>query len=255
MNSLPYMQFYVNDYLADTAHLNATQHGAYILLLMNYWQRGKPLDNTNERLASVARMTIDEWQDNKEIIAEFFWIDGDIWTHARIENDLIKVKEKSKYSSIAGQKSAAQRSFNSRSTDVQQPFNHTDTDTDTKKDIYTNDFETFWDTYPIKIGKGTAFKAWIKALKKASMETIIEGAERYAKDPNRENEFTAHPATWLNGERWLDSPLPQKQARFGSKPLSEPTRVPPPFSANEVVRGVPVPENIRDLIRGMSDKA
>ena len=66
------MQLYVSDYLADTAHLNASQHGAYILLLMNYWQQGKPLNNSRERLATVARMTPEEWEDNREILAEFF---------------------------------------------------------------------------------------------------------------------------------------------------------------------------------------
>ena len=116
MSSLPYMQLYVSDYLADTAHLNAAQNGAYLLLLMNYWQRGKPLDNAGDRLAFVARMSPEEWEDNREILAEFFWIDGDVWTHARVENDLAKVREKSEQSSKAGQKSALKREMNDRST-------------------------------------------------------------------------------------------------------------------------------------------
>ena len=88
MTSLPYMQLYVSDYLADTAHLSAQQHGAYMLLLMNYWQRGKPLDNTGDRLAFVARMTPEDWLANKSVLAEFFQVDGDSWTHLRIERDL-----------------------------------------------------------------------------------------------------------------------------------------------------------------------
>ena len=255
MTSLPYMQLYISDYLADTAHLNAEQHGAYLLLLMNYWQRGKPLDNTGERLSFVARMTPEEWEDSKEILAEFFWIDGDIWTHSRIESDLDKVRERSEQASFAGKKSAVQRAFNDRSTSVQRSLNHKEEDKD--KDIYIEqiDFDTFWNTYPIKIGKATATKAWAKALKKATPKEIIEGAERYAKDPNREAEFTAHPATWLNGERWLDSSLPVRRSRFDPKGLLEPTRVPPQFSAADTPKGVPVPENIRQIIRQMSDKS
>jgi hypothetical protein len=120
---------------------------------------------------------------------------------------------------------------------------------------YSEDFEKFWNSYPIKIGKGSAFKAWLKALKKADVETIVEGAIKYAKDPNREAEFTAHPATWLNGERWLDSELPEKRARMSSKPLLPNAPVIPRFTADEAPKGVPVPKNIRDIVRQMSDKS
>ena len=144
MAALPYMQLYVADYLADTAHLNAAQHGAYLLLIMNYWQRGKPLDNRNERLANVARMSNEEWQQNKADIAEFFVIDGDTWTHRRIEDDLAAVSAKSAKSSNAGKASAAakmakkEQTFNERSTNAEQTFNHKEADVDVDTDNYSS---------------------------------------------------------------------------------------------------------------------
>jgi len=249
MNSLPYMQLYVNDYLADTAHLNAVQHGAYMLLLMNYWQQGKPLNNSRERLATVARMTSEEWEDNREILAEFFWIDGDIWTHARVENDLAKVREKSEKASTSARSAFVKRSLSDRSANVEQTPVYTDTDTDTKKDIYSEDFEKFWAIYPIKVGKGSAMKAWVKAIKKTTVEVIVEGADRYARDPNRDPAFTAHPSTWLNGDRWLDSPLPLKKPQGGFRePITTPTIVPPRFSEEDRVEGAPMPESVRAFL-------
>lgn len=64
-------------------------------------------------------------------------------------------------------------------------------------------FAEFWATYPRKTDKGNAKKAWVKALKKKPAGEIIAAAAAYAAtkpDPK----FTAHPTTWLNGERWDD---------------------------------------------------
>ena len=168
----------------------------------------------------------------------------------------IRDRERSEQASFAGKRSAVQRKSNERSTDVEQAFNHKEEDKDKDKYIYTEDFEKFWNTYPIKIGKASALKAWTKATKKNAPDLIIEGAERYSKDPNREAEFTAHPATWLNGERWLDQPLPPKRSQVGFRGvINTPTIVPPIFKADEQPKGVPAPKNIRDIVRQMSDKS
>jgi hypothetical protein len=73
------------------------------------------------------------------------------------------------------------------------------------------EFDAFWKIYPRKVAKAAALKAWIKAVQLVAPEIIIEGATRYANDPNRHPSYTAHPATWLNAERWGDEPLPPRE--------------------------------------------
>ena len=249
MSSLPYMQLYVSDYLADTAHLTAQQHGAYLLLLMNYWQKGKPLDNTNERLQYVARMTSEEWEANKEILAEFFWVDGDVWSHTRIDNDLEKVREKSEKASKAGQ-----RSFSVRSTGVEHSFNHKDKDKEEDKDNIKDSFDEFWEIYPRKAGKQEARKVFQRALSNASLSEILEGARRYASDPNRELQYTAHPATWLNQGRWSDDPLPAKKPQNGVRTMiTTPTYTPPRYTEEDAPKGAPMPDSVKQLLGRLSE--
>lgn len=88
---------------------------------------------------------------------------------------------------------------------------------DTRNQIPTNAEADFFDdwyrVYPRHIGRGQAEKAYFAALKKTDRETLLDGARRAAAiyadvDPN----YIPHPATWLNGERWLDEqPPPQKR--------------------------------------------
>lgn len=71
-------------------------------------------------------------------------------------------------------------------------------------------FDEFWSVYPRKAGKGAAKRAWEKALCYEDVDFLIERAKAYRDDPNREDAFTAHPATWLNQQRWDDEPLPSR---------------------------------------------
>lgn len=207
MAALPYMQLYVSDYLADTAHLTTEEHGAYLLLLFNYWQTGKPL--RKDRLAFVARTSNERWISVEETLKDFFHDDGKNWVHFRVEADLAAVNAKSKTNSDAGKASARARAAKKAEaatpvntgiatnvpTNVEQSLqrnvNHTDTDTD----IDTEDksigacapgddhFDQAWKAYPKREGanpKNKALSAWNARLKEGvTREAMLAGVQRY----------------------------------------------------------------------------
>ena len=56
MSSTPFMPLWVSDFLGDTLDLDATEIGAYMLLLMAQWNRGgESLPNDDNKLKRVAR--------------------------------------------------------------------------------------------------------------------------------------------------------------------------------------------------------
>jgi hypothetical protein len=65
-------------------------------------------------------------------------------------------------------------------------------------------FSDFWGVYPRRVGKRFAEVAFARALSRATASEILKGAQRYKDDITRKPEYTAYPATWLNGDRWLD---------------------------------------------------
>ena len=79
-----------------------------------------------------------------------------------------------------------------------------------KRYEYSDEFETFWSIYPRKDSKRRALTAFNNALERATLEEICAGAARYANDPNRVAQYTKMPATWLNGDCWLDQALPAR---------------------------------------------
>lgn len=82
--SRAWMPLYVADYLADTGHLSAAEHGAYLLLIMHYWQNGA-LPDEDRRLARIARMSAAEWEDSRAALCDLF---DENWRHSRIEAEL-----------------------------------------------------------------------------------------------------------------------------------------------------------------------
>jgi len=71
-------------------------------------------------------------------------------------------------------------------------------------------FEEFWSEYPRKAGKRRAHTAWLKARNRVDHDRLLKAAREYRDDPNRADEYTKHPEGWLNGDCWLDDPLPAR---------------------------------------------
>ncbi|HAZ7213094.1 TPA: DUF1376 domain-containing protein [Escherichia coli] len=140
MAALPYMQLYIADYLADTMHLSAEEHGAYLLLMFNYWQTGKPIPKN--RLAKIARLTNERWADVEPSLQEFFCDNGEEWVHLRIEEDLASVREKLTKKSAAGKASVqARRSRKEADVQIKQERNLTGVQTDVEV-VFEHDVNT-----------------------------------------------------------------------------------------------------------------
>lgn len=104
-----WMPLYVSEYLADTMHLNAEQHGAYLLLLMAAWKNDGAIPADPSSLQQIARMTPQQWIKNAPTLLRFFAEEGDSLVHGRVRIELAKAKENVAKKSRAGQASAAAR--------------------------------------------------------------------------------------------------------------------------------------------------
>ena len=82
-------------------------------------------------------------------------------------------------------------------------------------------FDQFWNLYPRKLGTGEARQAFGKAVRAHGSEIILEGVQRFANDPNLPApQFIPRAATWLNQERWNDSPYDPADTGRGPERLS-----------------------------------
>jgi uncharacterized protein YdaU (DUF1376 family) len=104
----PWMPFYVGDYLRDTSHLSAVEHGAYCLLLMTYWVRGS-LPDDDQQLANITRLPLDKWLQHRTVLQAFFY-DG--WKHKRVDAELLRHETIKAKRAAAGSKGGTVASIN-----------------------------------------------------------------------------------------------------------------------------------------------
>jgi uncharacterized protein YdaU (DUF1376 family) len=99
------MPLYVADYLRDTRRLTAAEHGAYLLLIMEYWTSGC-LPEDDGQLSRIACMTAAEWRRAKPNVKPFF---SDGWKHKRIDAEIAKSIELSNKRSEAAKQKGSKR--------------------------------------------------------------------------------------------------------------------------------------------------
>jgi uncharacterized protein YdaU (DUF1376 family) len=83
----------VGDYLKDTSRLTTEQHGAYLLLLMDYWVKGPPPDN-DVALASITGLDVRRWRLNRATLVAYFRVEGGVWRHKRVDEELDRWAER-----------------------------------------------------------------------------------------------------------------------------------------------------------------
>ncbi len=88
-----WMPLYVADYLSKTGHLSTTEHGAYLLLIMQYWTKG-PLPDHDPTLARITRLRVERWKAIRPQLESFFTLElGRVWRHDRIDDELQKAAD------------------------------------------------------------------------------------------------------------------------------------------------------------------
>lgn len=89
-------------------------------------------------------------------------------------------------------------------------------------------FEALWSSYPRRIAKANARKAFDKAIKKTTLDEMLKAITVYVANKPDWMDYK-HCATWLNSEGWLDEyePPQPKAPRYGNpeyKPASKPSQ-------------------------------
>ena len=139
-----WMPLYIADYLADTTRLTTEQHGAYLLLIMDYWRNGA-LPDDDVALSNITRLSDAAWKKHRPSLARMFQVEDGEWRHKRIDTELERASANVKQRSEAGKASAEKRKKareakrkdqqddNENSTSVA-----TDVETDAQRDTQQN---------------------------------------------------------------------------------------------------------------------
>jgi uncharacterized protein YdaU (DUF1376 family) len=104
-----WIPIYVADYLADTGRLTTEQHGAYLLLIFDYWRNGA-LPDDDATLARVCRLSSDAWSMHSASLRSFFVkADDGLLHHKRIDAEIAKAQLNRAVSVIRAKKAAQAR--------------------------------------------------------------------------------------------------------------------------------------------------
>lgn len=179
--------------------LSAQEVGVYTMLLCRIYEENGPVEYHPLRLATYCGMRVPTFESVVKKLVDLgkITIAENMLSNARAETEIAKRSDDLKNNSKAGKASAEKRQQNQQNnpTGVQQAFNHTDTDTDTKetisKDIGADAPKVgFWDEcVEVLTSKGTPERSaramlgkWSKIKGQNELQKIVKGAANAA-DP------------------------------------------------------------------------
>lgn len=273
MSSSPaWMPLHVADYLRDTGHLNVAEHGAYLLLIMRYWQDGG-LPPDEKLIMRYAHLTAEQWSESRDVLVALF---DEGWKHKRIDEELAKAAE------IIGKRKAAAQQRHSKSDahaeQVQSISSYTGvppepkpkpekqnpaplSDAEGARDL----FDQVWEVFPMNpTSSESKARSAFERLKAKDQVKLLAAAERYGRwfvgdcaarkrSEDAGLKFVPHLATWIESGGWREAQaLPiagemtvEQEAVLASVETVDRFADEALFKACEQIRGRPAPATIQ----------
>lgn len=214
-------QHHIGDFNNATRHLTRLERSIYRDLIELYYDTESQLPDD---LPWICRRILanDCSTDVERMLNEFFTKTQRGWYHGRCEHEIEKYRSSSSQKSSAGRASAAKRAaksqqaLNGRSTNDEHALNGrstnrkpiTDnhkpiTNTNTQPDGCMNAFQEFYDSYPRKIDRVRAEKAFAGINPDPNLlgMMIRHCTTAYL---DTEVRYIPSPTTYLNDRRWED---------------------------------------------------
>lgn len=166
-----WMPMYWAQYLADTRRLSTLEHGAYLLLIADYWQTGEPLPDDDKVLAKIAGLTKAKWLVIRVAIAALFKVADGVWRHKRVDEELAAAKQRYEKRAAAGQRGGIAKSTSVSSIARALPEQSTTQEQGTEnRDIPLKDFKEIVGSF---LAPSRTRKPWTREQKKAAWQTRI----------------------------------------------------------------------------------
>jgi len=241
-----WMPLFIGDHMANTIGFTLAEHGAYLLAQMAYWRKHGPL--TDGELQSICR---DTYPRVSQLFTQESANGVVLWRHLRLDEEMATALRKQSERSEAGKVGAAARWQNdgnriATASDSQCEGNgkpiakqwQNDAPSPShsplpvppespyilsgKPDVSVGSLqkaadkkmaEQIYQAFPRKVGKPAALKAILRAMAKIDPPQLLRLTQEYAAARAGEDaQFTPHPATWFNQERYNDNPSTWKPA-------------------------------------------
>lgn len=150
------------------------------------------------------------------VLKDFFFETENGWEHSRINLEITHYHGKAKINQINGSKGGRPKKTQSVTNGLpekpnrnpnQEPITNNQEPIKKPMSEYSDEFLSFWQSYPKKTGKGEAFKSWKK--QRPPITDVLKALEwqRTSQDWIKESgQYVPNPATYLNQRRWEDEP-------------------------------------------------
>ena len=172
-----WMPLYIADYLSATSRLTTEQHGAYLLLIMDYWKNGAP-PNNDQVLAQITKLSPDAWSNARSMLQPFFEVRDGLWFQHRIETEMVKAKHNKQANVKRGKAGAEARWKDKNAPSIDEAYSEVCSADSTSPSPSPSPISKPSPTKVIPTPEGVSDSVWqdFKTLRKAKRAPITQRA-------------------------------------------------------------------------------